>query len=47
MCIRDRYKKNESAITFADVQDCLVLVSSSFSTRTSYELSLIHICRGG
>ena len=26
------YKKNESAITFADVQDCLVLVSSSFST---------------
>ena len=31
------YKKNESAITFADVQDCLVLVSSSFSTRTSYE----------
>ncbi|MGN0975727.1 MAG: DNA topoisomerase, partial [Gemmiger sp.] len=31
------YKKNESAITFADVQDCLVLISSSFSTRTSYE----------
>ena len=31
------YKKNESAITFNDVQDCLVLVSSSFSTRTSYE----------
>ena len=31
------YKKSESAITFADVQDCLVLVSSSFSTRTSYE----------
>lgn len=31
------YKKNESSITFADVQDCLVLVSSSFSTRTSYE----------
>ncbi len=31
------YKKNESAITFSDVQDCLVLVSSSFSTRTSYE----------
>ena len=31
------YKKNESAITFADVQDCLILVSSSFSTRTSYE----------
>lgn len=31
------YKKNESKITFADVQDCLVYVSSSFSTRTSYE----------
>ena len=31
------YKKNESSITFADVQDCLILVSSSFSTRTSYE----------
>ena len=31
------YKKNESAITFADVQDCLILVSSNFSTRTSYE----------
>ena len=31
MCIRDR------SITFNDVQDCLILVSSSFSTRTSYE----------
>ena len=31
------YKKNESKITFADVQDCLIYVSSSFSTRTSYE----------
>ena len=31
------YKKNESKITFADVQDCLVYVSSTFSTRTSYE----------
>ena len=31
------YKKNESKITFADVQDCLVYVSNSFSTRTSYE----------
>ena len=31
------YKKNESSITFNDVQDCLILVSSSFSTRTSYE----------
>lgn len=32
-----RYLKNESKITFQDVQDCLVLVSSSFSTMTSYE----------
>ncbi|MCI2048080.1 MAG: toprim domain-containing protein [Faecalibacterium sp.] len=31
------YKKNESTITFQDVQDCLVYVSSSFSTQTSYE----------
>lgn len=31
------YKKNESKITFNDVQDCLVYVSSTFSTRTSYE----------
>ena len=31
------YKKGESKVTFADVQDCLVYVSSSFSTRTSYE----------
>lgn len=31
------YKKNESSITFNDVQDCLILVSSSFSTQTSYE----------
>lgn len=33
----NRYTKNESKITFADVQDCLVLVSSSFSTVASYE----------
>ena len=32
-----KYLKNESRITFQDVQDCLVLVSSSFSTQTSYE----------
>ena len=31
------YKKNESKITFQDVQDCLIFVSNSFSTRTSYE----------
>ncbi len=32
-----KYLKNESKITFADVEDCLMLVSSSFSTQTSYE----------
>ena len=31
------YKKDESRITFTDIQDCLVYVSSSFSTITSYE----------
>ena len=30
-------KKNEKKITFDDVEDCLILVSSSFSTQTSYE----------
>ena len=32
-----KYNKNESKITFADVADCLVLISNSHSTRTSYE----------
>ena len=32
-----KYLKNESKITFADVEDSLVLISSSFSTQTSYE----------
>ncbi len=32
-----KYLKNESKINFQDVEDCLVLVSSSFSTQTSYE----------
>ncbi|MBQ5821489.1 MAG: DNA topoisomerase [Clostridia bacterium] len=32
-----KYTKNESKITFQDVQDCLVLISNSFSTSTSYE----------
>ena len=32
-----KYQKNESKITFSDIQDCLVLVSSNFSTQTSYE----------
>ncbi len=32
-----KYTKNESKITFNDVRDCLILVSNSFSTMTSYE----------
>ena len=32
-----KYTKNESKITFQDVADCLVLVTSCFSTQTSYE----------
>ncbi len=32
-----KYAKGEAKITFPDVQDCLVLVSNSFSTQTSYE----------
>ena len=33
----NKYLKNESKITFPDVDDCLALISSSFSTVTSYE----------
>lgn len=33
----NKYNQNEGKITFTDVEDCLVLVSSSFSTQTSYE----------
>ena len=32
-----KYKANESKISFSDVEECLVLVVSSFSTITSYE----------
>ncbi|MBO5448303.1 MAG: DNA topoisomerase [Ruminococcus sp.] len=32
-----KYLKDEKPITFQDIEDCLVLVSSSFSTQTSYE----------
>ncbi len=32
-----KYQKSESRITWADVQDALVFVSSNFSTQTSYE----------
>ena len=33
----NKYLKSEAKITFADVQDCLILVSNNFSTQTSYE----------
>ena len=32
----NNYLKNEKPISFQDIEDCLVLVSSSFSTQTSY-----------
>ena len=32
-----KYTKNESKISWADIQDALVLVSNNFSTQTSYE----------
>ncbi len=32
-----KYNKNESKITFQDIEDCLVLISNSYSTATSYE----------
>ena len=32
-----KYQKNESKISFQDVQDCLILVTNCFSTQTSYE----------
>ncbi len=31
------YQKNENKVKFEDIEECLVLVSSSFSTQTSYE----------
>ncbi len=33
----NKYTKNESKITYQDVEDCLIIVISSFSTQTSYE----------
>ena len=33
----NKYQKNETKITFADIQDCLILVTNCFSTRPSYE----------
>ncbi|HIV11220.1 MAG TPA: DNA topoisomerase [Candidatus Faeciplasma avium] len=32
-----KYLKNEQKLQFVDIEDCLVMVSSSFSTQTSYE----------
>ncbi len=32
-----KYNKNESKITYQDVEDCLIIVVSSFSNQTSYE----------
>ena len=33
----NKYSKTDSKISFQDVEDCLILVISSFSTQTSYE----------
>jgi DNA gyrase subunit B len=33
----NKYTKNEKKITFEDVEDCLIIVISSFSSMTSYE----------
>ena len=34
---KNLYKKNDAKVKFEDIQDCLIFVSSSFSTQTSYE----------
>ena len=34
---QNKYQKSESKVTWADIEDCLVLVSNNFSTQTSYE----------
>ena len=33
----NKYLKNEAKIQFGDIEDCLVMVSNSFSTQASYE----------
>lgn len=33
----NKYQKNESKVSFSDIEECLIFVSSSFSTQTSYE----------
>ena len=35
--LNNKYIKNESKVKFSDIEDSLILVSSSFSTQTSYE----------
>ena len=34
---KSKYNKNESKITFNDIEDSLILITNSFSTQTSYE----------
>jgi len=34
---QNKYQKNETRLTWGDVEDCLILVSNNFSTQTSYE----------
>jgi len=34
---QNKYQKSESKVTWADIEDCLVMVSNNFSTQTSYE----------
>ncbi len=34
---RNKYNKDEAKVTFADIQDSIILVTNSFSTMTSYE----------
>ncbi len=35
--LKEKYKANESKITFQDIADSLILVTNTFSTQTSYE----------
>lgn len=34
---QNKYNKREAKITFGDIQDCIILITNSFSTETSYE----------
>ena len=34
---QNKYQRNESKISFSDIEECLIVVTSSFSTQTSYE----------